>query len=43
MFNRMISHFSGERKAPVKTKQFNALNGAYVDSLTKLYSRVYGL
>lgn len=43
MFNRMISHFAGERKAPAKSKPFNALNGSYVDSLTRLYSRVYGL
>jgi len=42
MFNRMISHFAGERKAPAKTKNFNALDSRYVDSLTQLYARVYG-
>lgn len=42
MFNRMISHFGGERKSAEKSKQFNALDSRYVDGLTKLYARVYG-
>jgi hypothetical protein len=42
MFNRMISHFAGQRKSPAKTKEFNALERRYVDSLAQIYARVYG-
>ena len=42
MFNRMITLFAGERKTPAKTKEFNALESRYVDSLAQIYARVYG-
>ena len=42
MFSRMISHFSAPAKANDKTRNFDALNSRYVDSLTKLYAQVYG-
>ncbi|MBX3596493.1 MAG: hypothetical protein KF874_02875 [Rhizobiaceae bacterium] len=42
MFNRMIAHFAADRKAPAKNKEFNALESRYVDSLAKIYARVYG-
>ncbi|EFG2885865.1 hypothetical protein BO068_005060 [Escherichia coli] len=43
MFNRMISHFADERKAPAKTRQTDPLNNRYVESLAKLYARVYSI
>lgn len=43
MFNRMISHFADERKAPAKTRQADPLNNRYVESLAKLYARVYSI
>lgn len=42
MFNRMIAHFAGDRPAPMKNKEFNALESRYVDSLAQIYARVYG-
>ena len=42
MFNRMMAHFAESRKAPAKTKEFNALDSRYVDSLAAIYARVYG-
>lgn len=43
MFNRMLTHFGNERKATPKAPKFDPLKGSYVDSLTKLYSRVYSI
>lgn len=43
MFNRMLTHFGNERKNAPKTPKFDPLQGPYVDSLTKLYARVYSI
>lgn len=42
MYNRMISHFAGERKQARKANRTEILDTRYAHGLTKLYAFVYG-
>jgi len=42
MFNKMISHFAGDRPKARKTVDEAGLNSSYVRQLRRTYADVYG-